>query len=441
MKYLKKRGKWYHYQRRVPIRVLQVYELLKVKVKRSVEEPLYTDSEILAEERSISVNKRYESFWNDIIAKGITMAESDFQKVVQTAKLMGFTYRSQEELVDAPLPKVLNRLQVLSEAEGTEQQVKALLGGAKAPTMLLSQALERFWDISDHEIMDKSPQQIRKWKNPIIKAINDFIELRGDKELTEYTRNDMTEFRKWWIGLINNEGRKANTYNKAARNVKKVMLTVSEHERVDVKIDWIFKNYSLDEDDTSTTPPFETQHVKENILNPKYHETLNLEARCILYAMADTGARPSELVGLRPQDIDLEADVPHIRIHPYKGHKLKNKYSKREIPLVGCALWAFKQMPTGFPRYRDSKSGRENLSAVLNKHLNKMNLLPTEEHTVYSLRHSFDDRMTDAGVITRIAKELFGHKIPGTVYGDGGTLERKQEWLLKLCFEEPKTLN
>ena len=40
----------------------------------------------------------------------------------------------------------------------------------------------------------------------------------------------------------------------------------------------------------------------------------------------------------------------------------------------------------GFPRYRDKSS---NLSATLNKFLLENGLRPTEDHTVYSLRHSF----------------------------------------------------
>jgi hypothetical protein len=64
--------------------------------------------------------------------------------------------------------------------------------------------------------------------------------------------------------------------------------------------------------------------------------------------------------------------------------------SLREIPFVGAALAALKAKPEGFPRYRDNSS---TFSATANKFLLENGLRPTEEHTVYSLRHSFKDRL------------------------------------------------
>jgi hypothetical protein len=46
--------------------------------------------------------------------------------------------------------------------------------------------------------------------------------------------------------------------------------------------------------------------------------------------------------------------------------------------------------PEGFPRYRD-KGGA--LSAVVNKYLRDNDLRPDENQTIYSLRHSFKDRL------------------------------------------------
>ncbi|TGR94472.1 hypothetical protein EN831_34355, partial [Mesorhizobium sp. M1C.F.Ca.ET.188.01.1.1] len=65
--------------------------------------------------------------------------------------------------------------------------------------------------------------------------------------------------------------------------------------------------------------------------------------------------------------------------------------SARDIPLVGGAPAAIKLHPDGFPRYRDKAAS---LSALVNKVLASKELLPTSEHSLYSLRHTFEDRLT-----------------------------------------------
>jgi hypothetical protein len=73
---------------------------------------------------------------------------------------------------------------------------------------------------------------------------------------------------------------------------------------------------------------------------------------------------------------------------------LKTKHSKRIIPLVGVSLEAFGAFPNGFPRYADNPT----LSATINKYLRENGLLETAEHFLYSLRHSFEDRMLAGGM-------------------------------------------
>jgi len=46
---------------------------------------------------------------------------------------------------------------------------------------------------------------------------------------------------------------------------------------------------------------------------------LNDQARAALYAIAETGAGPAEQVGLEPENIHLDADIPYIEIVPGKN--------------------------------------------------------------------------------------------------------------------------
>ena len=145
--------------------------------------------------------------------------------------------------------------------------------------------------------------------------------------------------------------------------------------------------------------------------------------------MVNTGYRPSEGAALTDQTISLDGDVPHIRIEP-DGRQLKSQYARREIPLTGVSLEAFRSFPAGFPRYRDNAS----LSATVNKYLRANGLLETPEHSFYSLRHSFEDRMLEAGIDERIRRDLFGHTLDRERYGKGASLARKAELLAGLAF-------
>ncbi len=74
----------------------------------------------------------------------------------------------------------------------------------------------------------------------------------------------------------------------------------------------------------------------------------------------------------------------------------------------------------------------DELSAILGDHLRENNLFPSEKHTLYSLRHSFQDRLTEVDAPDRVQAELMGHKFNRQKYGKGPTIEKKMEWMKKV---------
>jgi integrase len=152
--------------------------------------------------------------------------------------------------------------------------------------------------------------------------------------------------------------------------------------------------------------PFDTEFIQNRLLATDALTDLNEDARLVLYILADTGLRPSEVVNLQENAIVLDTSIPYVRILP-DGRCLKTADSQREIPLVGGALGALRKRPSGFPRYRDKAS---NLSATLNKYLLANGLRPTKDHTVYSLRHSFKDRLIAVEAPDSLIDSLMGHK-------------------------------
>ena len=63
--------------------------------------------------------------------------------------------------------------------------------------------------------------------------------------------------------------------------------------------------------------------------------------RWLVALVADTGMRLAEAPGLLLEDIMEDEDgIPFVRVSPHPWRRLKTGGSKRDIPLVGSALWA-----------------------------------------------------------------------------------------------------
>ncbi|KMO32218.1 hypothetical protein VQ03_26460 [Methylobacterium tarhaniae] len=105
-------------------------------------------------------------------------------------------------------------------------------------------------------------------------------------------------------------------------------------------------------------------------------------------------------------------------------------------PLVDIALPAMRAQPDGFPRYHDKAP---QLSALIDKVLRGRNLLPGPGHSLYSLRHTFEDRLTAVEAPEKVMAALMGHKFHRPRYGAGPSLEQeqKQEWLQRIAFRSP----
>ncbi|MPT33863.1 MAG: hypothetical protein E2604_01940, partial [Flavobacterium sp.] len=201
---------------------------------------------------------------------------------------------------------------------------------------------------------------------------------------------------------------------------------------LELDISHMFKKIMLETRFKQARLPFSTEQIL-TILKSEKLQNMNEEARYFLFAASETGARPSEIVGLLPEDIKLDAEIPHISITDRKERPLKTPHSQRDIPLLGYSLEAFKAMPNGFSKYRDKA---DNLSNAVNKFLRENELFPSNKHSVYSFRHSFQDRILSVNAPDRVQAELMGHKFHRPKYGDGATLKQKLEWMQKSTIDE-----
>ena len=395
----------------------------EVEVREFVWISLRTDSETQALIKAPTIWQEMVEAWEAKMVGASADAEAAFAAAKNLAARRGFRYMPAAEVAKLPTEEILRRVEAVAERSRPGRpdrlEAAALLGLAKEPKFTVSKALAAYWQIADDKTLGKSADQIRRWENPRKKAVAGFIAAVDDRPIDEITTEDLGAFKASLSARVRAREIVASSANKDLIHFLTVIEDVARAKNISLRFNrakLMFK-----QEDADHRPPFTEKWIKEKLLAPGALDGLNPEARAILLGMVNTGYRPSEGAQLTAAQIRLDGPVPHISIEPVT-RALKTKHSKRIIPLVGVSFEAFRAFPNGFPRYADSPA----LSATINKYLRENGLLETPEHSLYSLRHSFEDRMLAAGVDERIRRDLMGHALQRMRYGDGAAMEHLQ---------------
>ncbi|WP_126975611.1 DUF6538 domain-containing protein [Frigidibacter oleivorans] len=419
------RGSTYHIRKRVPRRYRDVEDRDYVWIS------LHTDSPEIARRKAPAVWTDMIEAWEAKLEGRGDDAANRMAAARNLAAKRGYRFLSAAEVARLPLPELLDRVEAVVTSKGRLDiaEAEALLGGAKPPRLTVTKALERYWKVAAEKRIGKSADQVRRWENPRKKAVANFVEVIGhDPVVADITTRDLHQFKQWWVDRMTAEGLTPNSANKDMIHLLSVIREVAAAEEIELQ----FKTDRLmiKDSDPGTRPPFSVTFLRETLLKKGALDGLNPEARAILLGMVNTGYRPSEGASLGPDQIRLADRVPHIRIEP-NGRQLKTPNARRVIPLTGVSLEAFKAFPQGFPRYGTNSAS---LSATVNKFLRENKLLPTDDHSLYSLRHSFEDRMLAAGFDERIKADLMGHSLKRERYGAGANLEHLHRLLKKIAL-------
>ncbi|ATQ54504.1 tyrosine-type recombinase/integrase [Paracoccus yeei] len=410
------RGDHYYLRRRVPARYAPVDQRTFVQIC------LFTDSLVIAERKAAEVWAQMVDAWEAKLDGATDEADARMAAARNLAQRRGYRYLGAPEVARLPIEELLQRIESVVDKRGRldMREADAALGLAPAPAMTVSQAFEEFYKVAGDRIVGKSADQMRRHKAPRLKATNNFIAAVGNKQLAEITTDDMFAFRAAWLERVARGEVKAESANKDFIYLGAMWKAVAQAKGIPLRFDTEGLALSASKGKKATRPPFSDEWIKDKLLAPGALDGLNIEARTILLVMINTGARPSEIAGLQPDEIRLAGKVPHILIQPNATRHLKNRHSERYIPLTGVSLEAIKAMPAGFPAYAQKSA---TLSATVNKFLAENNLLETDDHSMYSLRHAFEDRMLTAGIDERIRRDLLGHGLKRERYGKGGDME------------------
>jgi integrase len=308
------------------------------------------------------------------------------------------------------------------------------MGVEKRPVVKLSEVWSKFEFQTRNEVKDMSKDQLKRWKNGYKLAVTDLISVIGDKALGDISHADIMDYVDWLEGRVEEEEIVAKTANKYMGHNSKMLKAINRKHRLGLPD--FFAGMRLEGVEHNSRPPFDPKFVQKHILAEGALMGLNDEARRAILLIVDTGLRLSEAVNLNETTIHLDCDIPHVEVLP-DGRRVKTKDSIRVIPLVGTALAAMKEHPEGFPRYVDKGAS---FSAYVNGYLLDKGLRPTRKHTVYSLRHTFKDRLVEAKCQDSMIEALMGHSDDHPKYGSGPSLDLKFEVLHRIAFTPPSTL-
>jgi len=423
MKFVNRNGTL-HLRKRVPRRFADIEDRDYVWIS------LHTDLEDVARRKASAVWAEMLEAWEAKLHGDTEDYDQRIGAARHLAGIRGYRYLPAAQVAKLPPDQFYDRVRRSMRKDGAfdMKEAEALLGAVPKPKLTLSQCLYEFWKLAADRTSGKSEDQIRRWRNPRIKAINNLITVIGDQEISAITADDMLDFREWWMERIRSESLTPNSANKDLIHIGNILRTVNKMKRLG--LDLPLSDLSIKEHEKKTRPAFSTDWIQKKLLAPGALDGLNIEARSILLGMVNTGARPSELAALTAAQIRLDHDVPHISIEPV-GRQLKSQYAKRKIALLGVSLAAFTAFPDGFPRYQKNGAG---LSNTVNKFLRSNGLLETPDHSMYSLRHAFEDRMLSAGIDERIRRDVFGHSLTRERYGGGASLEMLRDLLTPLAL-------
>lgn len=434
--FLTRRNGTWHFQRRVPkeYAALDPRGVVRHSTKiRIAEDRTGRRAGAVAD----SLNRELETFWRGLASGQPKEALTSYTTARQRARQMGFEYLDSEALAQQSFETKLHRMDTLIESDKIKDRITtaALLGTVKRPVPYISQIFTEYESEVKESTLDLSPDQIRIWTNGRKRAVESFLAVvETDKPVTDITHDDALTFREHWRDRVINDDIAAKTANKQIGQLSGMLKELSMIRRLNLPD--FFHGLRIKGEVEKDPTPYETAFIQDRILAPGALAGLNVEARMVIYVIADTGLRPSEILNLNSGTIFIDAPIPYVRVLP-DGRRLKTEHSEREVPLVGCALAAMRKMRDGFKHYHDNSSG---FSAAANKFLLENDLRPTLDHTVYSLRHSFKDRLVAIEAQDSLIDSLMGHDSKKPRYGKGPSLELKLKYLKQIALKPPRTL-
>ncbi len=290
----------------------------------------------------------------------------------------------------------------------------SVLVSFKPRSFVLSEIAEEYLTLRD---IDERPPRI---------AMAGFIALAGDRDVSEYSREDA----KLYVRHLEMKGNKTATIRRRINSLSAILNYAYAELDLDKRNPFSRLIIKAEGEDSHKRGTFTAEQLKRG-----YDKALasGSQIKLLMPLLGETGCRLAEIVGLRLEDIDLESDLIHIR--PNSARRLKTRNSQRKLPLVGYAKLAMEKALTHsddqylFPRYiKNGVCKADHASAALGKWLKK----DFDGLTAHCLRHTFRDRLRAVECPMDMIDQIGGWKSVSSIgnsYGEGYDINKLTTWL------------
>lgn len=218
-----------------------------------------------------------------------------------------------------------------------------------------------------------------------------FLRFHSAKKIEEISNEDLIIFNNDYILKYN----LSSSYQNQVVNGVKLFFRIQE--RINMEVDLIHRP--------------KTQHLLPNVLSKEEVKAIldspgNLKHRAMLSLIYSCGLRRSELLSLKPLDVDRLRKV--LIIHQSKGRKDRiTPLSEKIIRMIDeyqksypTKIWLFEGQSGG-------KYSEQSLAKVLKQALLKAEI--SKPASLHWLRHSYATHLLENGTDLRFIQELLGH--------------------------------
>ena len=172
--------------------------------------------------------------------------------------------------------------------------ISYLLSSFKPKSFRLTEIAEEYLKLRD---MDQKPPRV---------ALAVFISLAGDRDVSQYTREDA----KLFVRHLEMRGNKTATIRRRINSLSAILNYAYAELDLDKRNPFSRLIIKGEGDDSFKRGVFTNEQLKQG-----YEKALasGSQIKLLMPLLGETGCRLAEIVGLRLEDIDLENDLIHIR--------------------------------------------------------------------------------------------------------------------------------
>ena len=310
-RYLIKRDQRYVYRRRVPKSVAALDDRAPF-----IQIALKTADIAVARMKRDLLEEADNLFWAELSLKDdVEKARLHYQSAQKRVEALGFAYKTSRDIANISFNELFKRIDVAKMQPNNEALSDSVLGVIEPPQITITRAESVYFnEITPNQLARKSDRQKKHWINERKFSINYLKTQIGDKNINDVNRDDALAFYRYLNKHVMEKERSSSWGKRQLGNIKKFFDDYFSYQgqvdRVNPFSGLTFKDFTI------SRPPFSVEWITQKIFRVGALDSLNTEARHILFTLIDTGARMGEICNLGADDIHLDTDYPYIEIKP-----------------------------------------------------------------------------------------------------------------------------